>query len=159
MGLMKGFVRQVASLLGLIVGLLAAKMLYGMVAEKVFSQVTDSMTVAQILAFIAIWVVVPLLFTLVAALITKAMEAVSLGWLNRWLGMGVGAIKYLLVVSMVICGIEFIDGNNKIISKTKKEESALYYPMKSFAGIFMPAAKAVAEQVINADFENLNLKK
>ena len=46
------------------------------------------MTFAQILAFVVIWIVVPLLFLLVAALLTKAMEAVSLGWLNRWLGAG-----------------------------------------------------------------------
>ena len=41
------------------------------------------MTVAQVLAFIAIWIAVPLVFTVVASLLTKAMEAVSLGWLNR----------------------------------------------------------------------------
>ena len=46
------------------------------------------MTFAQILAFVVIWVVVPLLFLLVASLLTKAMEAISLGWLNRWLGAG-----------------------------------------------------------------------
>ena len=49
-GFMKGFVKQLAALLGLIVGLLAAKALYASVAEKVFSKVTDSMTVAQVLA-------------------------------------------------------------------------------------------------------------
>ena len=49
---------------------------------------TDSMTVAQVLAFIVIWMAVPLIFTLVASLLTRAMEAISLGWLNRWLGSG-----------------------------------------------------------------------
>ena len=84
-GFIKGFIKQLASILGLIVGLLAAKTLYVSVAERVFSKIMDSMTFAQILAFVAIWVVVPLLFLLVASVLTKAMEAVSLGWLNRWL--------------------------------------------------------------------------
>ena len=148
LGFMKGFIKQLASLLGLIVGLLAAKALYASVAEKVFSKVTDSMTLAQALAFIAIWIAVPLAFILIASLLTKAMEAISLGWLNRMLGAGLGALKFLLLVSMLIGVIEFIDSDNKMISETKKKESVLYYPMKSFAGIFFPAAKHVTEQYI-----------
>jgi len=132
----------------LIVGLLAAKALYVSVAERVFSKITDSMTFAQILAFVVIWIVVPLLFLLVAALLTKAMEAVSLGWLNRWLGAGLGALKFLLLVSLLICVVEFIDSDNTMIDRTMKEESVLYYPIESFAGIFFPAAKEVTEQYI-----------
>ena len=109
---------------------------------------TDSMTVAQILAFIMIWIAVPLFFALVASLLTKAMKAISLNWLNRWLGSGLGALKSLLLISIVIGAIEFIDSDNKLISATKKEESLLYYPMEKFAGIFFPAAKNITQQYI-----------
>lgn len=147
-GFMKGFIRQLASILGLIVGLLAAKALYASLAEKLCPAITDSMTVAQILSFVMIWIAVPLAFTLVASLLTKAMEAVSLGWLNRLLGSVLGAMKFLLLGSLLICVIEFIDEDNRLIDKTKKEESALYYPMEKFAGIFFPAAKEVTQQYI-----------
>ena len=126
----------------------AAKALYATLAEKLCPAVTDSMTVAQVLAFIVIWIAVPLIFTLVASLLTKAMEAISLGWLNRWLGSGLGALKFLLLTSLVICVIEFIDSDNKLISATKKSESLLYYPMETFAGIFFPAAKNITQQYI-----------
>ena len=152
-GFMKGFIRQLASVLGLVVGLLAAKALYTTLAEKLCPALTDSMTVAQILAFIMIWIAVPLIFTLVATLLTKAMEIISLGWLNRWLGSGLGAIKFLLLTSLVICVVEFIDNDNKLISATKKRESLLYYPMETFAGIFFPAAKNMTQQYI---LENKN---
>lgn len=148
LGFMKGFIRQLASILGLIIGLLAAKALYASLADKLCPTITDSMNVAQILAFIAIWVAVPLLFTIVASLLTKMMEVVSLGWLNRLLGGGLGALKYLLLVSLVICVIEFVDSDNKIISKTKKEESVLYYPIGKLAGIVFPAAKHITEHYI-----------
>lgn len=147
-GYMKGFIRQLASILGLVVGLLAAKALYVSLAEKLCPAVTDSMTVAQVLAFVVIWIAVPLLFAIVASVLTKAMEAVSLGWLNRWLGCGLGALKFMLLTSLIICVIEFIDGENKLISETKKSESLLYYPMETFAGIFFPAAKEVTQQYI-----------
>ena len=147
-GFLKGFIRQLASILGLIVGLLAAKALYTSLAVKLCPTVTDSMTVAQILAFVIIWIAVPLIFTLVASVLTKAMEAVSLGWLNRLLGAGLGALKYLLLVSLVVCVIQFIDTDSQLISQTKKEESLLYYPMERFAGMFFPAAKEVTQQYI-----------
>ena len=140
-GFMKGFVKQLASLLGLIVGLLAAKALYASLAVKLCPMLTDSMTVAQVLAFVFIWLAVPLLFSLVASLLTRAM------------GAGLGALKYLLLTSLLIGVIEFIDGDNTLISKTKKKESVLYYPMEEFAGIFFPAAKAVTEQIVNGDFD------
>lgn len=148
MGFMKGFIRQLASILGLIAGLLAARALYTPFAERLCPTITDSMTLAQILSFIVIWLAVPLLFTLVASVLTKAVEAVSLGWLNRWLGSGLGALKYLLLVSLVIGVIEFIDTDNKLINQTKKSASLLYYPMETFAGIFFPTAKKVTQQYI-----------
>lgn len=148
-GFVKGFVKQLATILGLIVGLLAAKALYAPLAEWLCPSLTDSMTFAQILSFILIWLAVPLAFTLVAALITKTMEAVSLGWLNRLLGAGLGALKFLLLVSVVVGIMEYIDADNTLISKTKKKSSALYYPIKDFAGLFIPAAKDFTEQIIN----------
>ena len=147
-GFVKGFIRQLASILVLIVGLLAAKALYASLAEKLCPTVTDSMTVAQVLAFIMIWIAVPLIFVLIASLLTKAMQAISLNWLNRWLGSGLGALKFLLLTSVVIGAIEFVDSDNKLISATKEEESLLYYPMETFAGIFFPAAKNMTQQYI-----------
>lgn len=147
-GFMKGFIRQLASILGLLVGLLAARALYTSLAEKICPTVTESMTLAQILAFIMIWIAVPLIFTLVASLLTKAMEVISLGWLNRWLGSGLGALKFMLITSLFICVIEFIDSDNKLISETKKSESLLYYPMETFAGIFFPAVKEMTQHYI-----------
>lgn len=147
-GFMKGFIRQLTSILGLIAGLLAAKALYASLAEKLCPAVTDSMTVAQVLSFIVIWIAVPLIFTVVASVLTKAMEVISLGWLNRSLGAGLGALKFLLLASLLICVIEFIDSDNHLINKTKKDASVLYYPIEAFAGIFFPAAKEVTQQYI-----------
>ena len=147
-GLMKGFVKQLASIVGLIAGLLVARALFASVAEKLAPVLGTSTVIAQILAFVLIWVAVPLGFVLVASFLTKALDAVRLGWLNRWLGSGLGALKFLLLTSLVICVIEFIDSDNKLISATKKSESLLYYPIETFAGIFFPAAKSMTQQYI-----------
>ena len=72
MGLIKGFVKQMASIVGLIAGLLMARALFGIVAERLAPVLGTSTTVAQVLAFILIWIAVPLGFAFVASLLTKA---------------------------------------------------------------------------------------
>ena len=147
LGFMKGFLKQLAGLLGLVAGLLLAKALYATVAERGFLPLTDSLTVAQVIAFIVIWLAVPLVFLMVASLLTKAMEAVALGGVNRLLGALLGALKYALLVSLLICVVEYIDADHTLLKKTKKQESVLYYPMEKFAGMFLPAAREVAEEI------------
>lgn len=147
LGLVKGALKQLAGLLGLVVGLLAAKALYATAAAEVFSRVTDNMTVAQLLAFIAIWVIVPLLFWGVACVLTKALDAVYLGWINRLLGGVLGGVVHALLVSLVICVLEAVDTKNDLLSKGQKQESVLYYRMEPLAGLFFPAAKTLTEQI------------
>ena len=83
---MQGFVKQLASIVGIIAGLLLARALFGVVGEQLAPKLGTSTTVAQIIAFILIWVIVPIALSLIASIITKALSAIKLGWLNRWLG-------------------------------------------------------------------------
>lgn len=145
-GLINGALKQLAGLLGLVVGLLAARALYASVAEEVFSRVTDNLTVAQALSFVAIWMVVPLLFLLVATVLTKMLEAMSLGWVNRLLGAAAGALLHALMVSLLVGVVEHVDTGNTLISRNAKRESELYYRMEPLAGMFLPAAKEIIRE-------------
>lgn len=148
LGLMKGFVKQLASIVGLIAGLLVARALFATVADRLAPALGTSVTIAQILAFILIWVAVPLIFALVGSLLTKALDVVHLGWLNRWLGCGLGALKYMLFIGLAIHIIEYIDPKEEMFTPTKKQESVLYQPMKDFTSIFFPVFRNVTEQLI-----------
>lgn len=147
-GLMKGFVKQLASIVGLIAGLLVARALFASVAEKLAPVLGTSTVIAQILAFVLIWVAVPLGFVLVAFFLTKALDAVRLGWLNRWLGSGLGALKYMILIGLAIHVLEYIDPKDEMIDATKKQESVLYYSIRDLSGIFFPVFKNVTEQLI-----------
>jgi len=152
-GFRKGFIKQLASLAGLIIGLIAAKMLYVAVGDKLIGTITTNPTFAHSLAFVLIWVVVPIVFTLVASLLTKALEIISLGWLNRLLGAALGAVKLVLFISVFLCAFEYIDSDNQIINKEMKESSALYYPMKELAATFMPVVQDFAEDILHNNHE------
>lgn len=147
-GFMKGFFKLLASTVGLVAGLLVARALFSAVGAKLSVEVGTSATFGQILAFILIWLVVPVGIAIIASILTKVADAVSLGFVNRWLGAGLGVIKYMLLVSMFIHFIEFIDSKDTLIKATAKQESLLYYPVEKFSGIFLPVMKDVTKQLI-----------
>ena len=91
---------------------------------------------------------VPVGFVLVASFLTKALDAVRLGWLNRWLGSGLGALKYMILIGLAIHVLEYIDPKDEMIDATKKQESVLYYSIRDLSGIFFPVFKNVTEQLI-----------
>jgi membrane protein required for colicin V production len=153
-GFSKGLIKQLASLLGLVVGLFAARALYASLAVKLSPAIGASMSVAQILSFVLIWTVTPMVFMIFASVITKAMDIISIGWLNRYLGAGLGALKYMLLMGTLVGIIESVDAGNVLISKEKKEVSSLYYAMGDFAKIFMPLATKATQHYLNKNDQN-----
>lgn len=153
-GAKKGIIKQLASILGLVAGIIAAKIMYETVAEWLCPAITDNMTIAQILSFVLIWIAVPILFSLAASAITKALDLICLGWLNRILGAALGAMKYALLLSVVFCTIDFLDSNNKLISQEAKQSSWLYTPTKGIATWLFPIAQKTAEKYLHKEQEN-----
>jgi membrane protein required for colicin V production len=86
---------------------------------------------------------------ILASVVSKAMDIIHIGWLNRYLGAGLGALKYMLLMGVLVGIIESIDTGNVLISKEKKEASTLYYAMGDFAKIFMPLAQKATQHYLN----------
>lgn len=147
-GLMRGFVRQLSSLVGLIVGLLVARALFVEVGDWMAPTIGVSVTIGRVLAFFMLWIVVPLVFSLIASFLSKALNVIHLGWLNRLLGGGLGAIKFMLFVGIVAQLVEFIDPKGELLPAAVKSESVLYRPMYDLVGMFVPVVKGAGEQLI-----------
>ncbi|MDR3119242.1 MAG: CvpA family protein [Mediterranea sp.] len=142
-GFTKGFIHQLASIAGWVVGFLAARALFAVVAGKAAFYFPDvPVTTLRIVVFVAIWIMFPLLFTLVASVITRIAEKLSVGSFNRILGLLFGAAKWMLVVGLLINVLDYLDTDNALIGQAKKEESSFYYPVKNIVGSLLPVAKA-----------------
>ena len=113
--------------------------------------VGTSVTFGQILAFLLIGLIVPLVLSLLASALTKIVDMTGLGFINRLLGAVLGAIKYALVISLVIHFIDFADSKDNLIHSTTKGSSLLYYPIKDFSAFFYPVVKTVTEKFIETD--------
>ncbi|MDO4949537.1 MAG: CvpA family protein [Bacteroidales bacterium] len=148
-GLLKGALKQVAWIVGLIVGLLVARGLYSMVGATIAPMVGVPITIANILAFILIWIIVPFAFLGVAMLLTKALKAVHLGWLNRVLGAVVGALKFILMAGMIIHALEFVDPHEGIVTAELKSDSMLYQPIHESVSVIMPVIEKQWNQLKN----------
>ncbi|MCD8260778.1 MAG: CvpA family protein [Bacteroides sp.] len=147
-GFTKGFIQQLASIAGFVIGLWAAGVLYGSLAERLYPVITESRTLAQVLSFLAIWIIIPLLFSLVASTLTKVAEALALGCINRWLGAALGFAKYALMISLLIHVIDYIDTDGRFTRQTNKEGSLLYTRMKEVTAPFFPAVEEATQQFI-----------
>ena len=145
-GLKDGLVKQAAGLIGLVAGLLLSKKLYLSVAAELTPLLGMSERTTQIVAFVLILIIVPLLCSLVAWLISKLLKGVGLGWINRLLGGAAGIVEYALFAGLIITAIESFDFRGHLLSSEKKEASVLYYPIYNVTGVLIDDVREQIEK-------------
>ncbi len=148
LGYRKGFFKQLSSVVGLVAGLFVARALYVMVGEQLAPHIGTSESVAQVLAFLLIWAVVPMIIYVAATMLTKALDIVHLGILNRFGGALLGMLLCLLWIGLLIHILQFVDTQEAIIGKEMKEASFFYSPIREFSDVFFPAIKDMTKQII-----------
>lgn len=100
-GLLKGLIREVFSILAVIIGLAAAS-LY---CDKLSPFLRDfglNDQVSNILSFVILFIIVLIAVLLVGKLIHRLVHATFLGWLNRLGGVGFGFIRGAITSSIII---------------------------------------------------------
>ncbi|UCF78531.1 MAG: CvpA family protein, partial [Candidatus Eiseniibacteriota bacterium] len=99
-GLVKGFVRQAFSLLGLIFAIIIAFRYHDILA-RYLGRWIDHPVALVILSFVLVLVVVVLLFKLIGLAARAAISAVSIGWLDRLAGGVFGLLKAVVIVAVL----------------------------------------------------------
>ncbi len=136
-GMVCGFFRQVVSIVGFLVGLFVAFMLYSALGDWIAPHIGSGVTAGRALAFILLWIGVPVGLSLVAFLLTKAVESAHLGWLNRTGGALLGGLKYMVFLSCVLN----VAWGLRLVSPAM-EESRLYRPVCALSGKLFDMCKA-----------------
>jgi len=95
-GLANGLIKTVLSLVGLIVGVVLAGHYYNAVAGWI-TFVPDN--IANIIAFALILILVLLIAAILGTILTRAVSAILLGWLNRLTGLVAG-----IILGAIWCG-------------------------------------------------------
>lgn len=150
-GLLRGFVRELTSILAIIGGVLAGKFLAPKFAALMLTAMNIPERAALFIAYVLLFVGVALLCKLLARGITKFLRKVDLNWVNRLVGAAFGGILWALIMSLVLNLIAFLEPYYPIIKPEAKHESRLYEPTFDLASV----AKSQLDQYLK-DYKSEN---
>jgi membrane protein required for colicin V production len=137
-GYFTGFLIQIFSLVALFAAIwigIKYNTVFAAYLKKVIS-VNDS--VLPYVSFILFLVLVVLIVTLIAWLLTKAIDKSALGTLNRICGALFGVVKMVILVGILILVMRKTDKKETFLTKVQKEESYLYQPIEKIALVIFP---------------------
>ncbi len=97
---MSGFIRETVGLASVIAGVVLAGIFHGQVAESL-DVVIDSETAREVVAFLAIFILVTLIGALAAYFLRRVTHLFFLGWADRSAGAVFGFIKAVVIIQAV----------------------------------------------------------
>jgi membrane protein required for colicin V production len=137
-GFINGLVKEAASLAALILGIWGAIRFSGLTAGKLYDYFDMTGKYVGIISFIVTFLIIVIIIHFIGMLVDKLMEAVSLGFINRLLGIAFGLFKSVLIMSVVFVVINAIDARRPFLPKGKIEQSMLYNPISDIAPAIFP---------------------
>lgn len=132
-GLFKGLVRELASLAAIVLGIYGAKLFSSMLVPLVVDMLGVSEKVAQPLSYVVLFIAIAVALLILARTVDKVFDAVSLGGLNKFLGGVFGALKYALIISVLINVFEPLNQKFRFMSEEKQQNSVTYRPLLNLA--------------------------
>jgi membrane protein required for colicin V production len=154
-GFTDGLVKEVASLAALILGIWGAIRFSSFTAAKLYEWFDMSGQYVGIISFMVTFGIIVVIIHFIGALADKLIEAVSLGFLNRLLGIVFGVFKSVLILSVFFVILNAIDAKRPFLPKQKIEESMFYNPIADIAPALFPI---IGEGNFNQSFDRFKKK-
>ncbi|MCX6300777.1 MAG: CvpA family protein [Bacteroidia bacterium] len=137
-GFTDGFVKEVASLAALILGIWGAIRFSVFTAGKLYEWFDMTGQYVGIVSFLVTFGVIVVLINFIGILVDKIVDTISLGFLNRLLGIVFGFFKSVLILSVFFVILNAIDVRRPFLPKEKIEESMFYNPIADVAPALFP---------------------
>ena len=139
-GIVKGFVRQIASIAALLLGLWCAfKFTAPISAEiKEFLSLEIEQNVMHVIIFAAIFLLVMIASHFISKGIESILKLSMLGWLNRLFGFLFGAIKATILLSVIAYIVNYANNLLHIIPQGIFSESQAYTFLLNFQQKIFP---------------------
>ena len=125
-GLRKGLIIELATLLGLGVGLYGAFHFSDFTAEKLVNFVEINPKYLNVIAFIVTFIVLAILVNLLGRLVAKLVKTINLGFIDKIGGFVVGVAKGVLICSLLVMLLNALE--LKGVVKDKAKQNSLLYP-------------------------------
>jgi Uncharacterized membrane protein, required for colicin V production len=152
-GLFKGFIKEITSLVAVLLGIYGAKLLAPYVAAFLVSTFRFSDKTALPMAYLVLFAGIAVGLLIVAKSLEKIFDSMSLGGINKLFGGIFGALKYALIVSVLLIVFNAIDSRFSIINASTKENSKVYAPLLKLAPALWDEAKKERDSKSTTDHE------
>ena len=141
-GISTGFIKQVVDLVAILAAAWAAFHFSTMMADWLSQYLTLDASILKVVSFVLVAIVVAVLLHLVGALLTKTLKALSLGFLNRLLGLVFGILKVALILGLVILLFETLNSSLHIVKPEATADAVVYNALKNAANAIFPILKS-----------------
>ncbi len=149
-GFMKGFIREVITLISHVAALVLSFKYY----DQLFGYIKGAVpkgyeATGEVVSFVIIYVAVVFVMFLLEKLFTGTLKTLKLNILNRILGLAFGAMKGLFIASVIfIISVTFFPKSEKALSKSKS------YPIvKRFSEVIVRlSSEKFRNNFINREF-------
>lgn len=132
-GIFKGFVKEVVSLVAIVLAWFVAELFSNAISPFMGSLFNLSEKMAKTTSYIFIFILTISAALLLSRLTDKLLHNISLGWLNSILGGFFGALKIAIVISVMMNAFDALDSKFNFANPEKKEASLCYYPILKLA--------------------------
>ena len=132
-GFSRGLIIEVATLLGLLLGVYIAIKFSGYTEDFLRDFLNLSSESLSYVALGVTFLIVVVAISLLGKMLTKLIDIISLGMVNKLLGTVLGTAKYFVFLCIALFIIEALDGKFHFINEEVKEKSLLYNAFLTFA--------------------------
>jgi membrane protein required for colicin V production len=154
-GFINGFIKELASLLALILGIWGAIKFSAFTAERLYDYFDMTGQYVGIISFLVTFVIIVIIIHFIGLLLDKFIETLSLGFLNSLLGLVFGVIKTALILSVIFLVMNAIDAKHHFLPKKQIEQSKFYNPIADIAPAIFPI---IGEGNFNKSFDRFKKK-
>jgi membrane protein required for colicin V production len=137
-GFINGFVKEVASLAALILGIWGAIRFSSFTAAKLYDYFDMSGRYVGIISFVVTFLIIVVIIHFIGLLVDRIVNAVALGFVNRLVGIAFGLFKSVLLMSVLFVVLNAIDAHRPFLPREKIERSMLYNPISDIAPALFP---------------------
>jgi membrane protein required for colicin V production len=153
-GFFSGFVKEIFSFLGLVLGIYAGSAISSKIALSMGNNFLhiENKTILTLIIFLIILAVIWLSLVTVGALLSQLVKATGLGFFNNILGFIIGGGKYFIIFAVIVTALS----NVKLLKNTMSnfEKDSLLYPYLLLTGDFLVQLKPQDFNISKIDKNN-----
>ena len=140
-GISKGFIKQCINIVALLAGVWAAFHFSEPLSVWLGQFFTLEKTVLHIISFAIVALIAVLLLNLVGNLLGKALDSLSLGWLDKVLGIVLAIFKTALILGLLIIVFDGLNAKWNLVNPDTFNDTVVWGAIKDFASKILPFLK------------------